>query len=432
MIRSWCCIVWLVGLGAAVAAAKPNVILIMADDLGYGDIGCYGSTLSKTPRLDALAVTGMRATDFHSNGAVCSPTRAALMTGRYQQRSGLEGVVTAAGHRHTGLDLKEFTIAELMKEGGYTTAMFGKWHLGYDPAFNPVKQGFDEFRGFVSGNIDLFSHIDQTGRFDWWVQDQMKDELGYMTELITDHGLNFIKRNKEKPFFLYLAHAAPHYPYQGPNDKGYRKIGDPKPILGIVKDKKRAYREMIESMDTQVGRIVDLLDAEGLRENTLIVFISDNGAVSPGDNGPLAGKKGTLMEGGHRVPGIFNWEGTIKPSTSAETMLCMDLMPTFASLANVSIQDRKLDGLDLSSVLRLDEKLPRRLTFWAKRGETAVRDGAWKLLRIKEANRLYDLSTDLGEKKNVAAKHPEIVDRLSKALDTWNEDVRKGVVSRTK
>ncbi|MEA3476736.1 MAG: sulfatase-like hydrolase/transferase [Bacteroidota bacterium] len=197
---------------------KPNIIIILADDYGYGDVGCYGSKRFLTPHLDALAAGGLRFTDFHSNGTVCSPTRAALLTGRYQQRTGINGVVTAAGHRHTGLDLEETTFAEVLKSEGYVTALFGKWHLGYLPDYNPVRQGFDEFTGYVSGNVDYHAHLDQTGMEDWWKQDELNPECGYTTDLITDHGVDFIQRHSEKPFLLYIAHEAPHYPYQGRND----------------------------------------------------------------------------------------------------------------------------------------------------------------------------------------------------------------------
>ena len=191
----------------------------MADDLGYGDVGCYGSRRNQTPQIDALARDGMRFTDFHSSGTVCSPTRAGLLTGRYQQRSGIPAVITAANHRDVGLPLEEITFAERLKKAGYGTAMFGKWHLGYERRFNPIHQGFEQFRGYVSGNVDYVSHVDQTGIADWWDGDKLVPEQGYSTELITKHAVEYIEQNRERPFCLYVAHEAPHYPYQGPGDK---------------------------------------------------------------------------------------------------------------------------------------------------------------------------------------------------------------------
>ena len=282
---------------------KPNFIIIMADDLGYGDVGCYGSSKILTPNIDGLAKGGMRFTDYHSNGAVCSPTRAALLTGRYQQRCGINGVVTAARHRETGLALSEVTFAEVLKGAGYTTGLFGKWHVGYPVEFNPMKQGFDEFAGFVSGNVDYQSHIDQEGYFDWWKGEKLEDEKGYTTDLITKHGERFIEKHKGESFCLYLAHEAPHYPYQGPGDGPERAVGNRNAFPGR-KDRAAAYVEMVEAMDAGIGRIVAKVKAMGIERKTLIFFCSDNGPATHGDSGGLRGKKGSLWEGGHRVPGI--------------------------------------------------------------------------------------------------------------------------------
>ncbi|MHC4518058.1 MAG: sulfatase-like hydrolase/transferase, partial [Planctomycetota bacterium] len=192
---------------------RPNIILIMADDLGYGDIGCYGGWI-QTPNIDALAKGGMRFTDYHSNGAVCSPTRAALLTGRYQQRCGIDAVVTAKGPaRETGMAQKEITFAEVLKQRGYVTGLFGKWHVGYRVQFNPTKQGFDEFIGYVSGNVDYHTHIDQANITDWWKGPKKAPEEGYVTDLVTKHAVDFLHRHKDEPFCLYLPHEAPHYPY---------------------------------------------------------------------------------------------------------------------------------------------------------------------------------------------------------------------------
>ena len=277
-----------------IMARKPNIILILADDMGYGDAGCYGGKHLQTPAIDTLADRGLRFTDFHSNAPVCSPTRAALLTGCYQQRCGIEGVISAKNHREKGLSLENVTFADLLKTAGYRTAVFGKWHLGYEPRFNPRYEGFDEFVGFVSGNIDYHSHIDQAGVEDWWQDVELIPEEGYSTDLVTSHGLSFIQRYKDEPFCLYLAHECPHYPYQGPNDPADRTVGKPEPILGRRKDRTAAYKEMMESMDTSIDRIVRKINSLDLEKETFIFFCSDNRPTGPGSSGPLKGKKGSL------------------------------------------------------------------------------------------------------------------------------------------
>jgi len=333
----------LLGRGQAGArsrtADKPNIILIMADDLGYGDIGCYGSTKIKTPNIDALAKGGMKFTDYHSNCPVCSPTRAALLTGRYQQRSGIEGVVYAKGPaRQTGLSLEETTFAEVLKKRGYATALFGKWHLGYNVEFNPARQGFDEFRGYVSGNVDFHSHIDGAGFDDWWKNLEKVPEEGYTTDLITKHGVDFIERHKDEPFCLYLPHEAPHSPYQGRNDPPVRLPGGKKGKGLKGEEITRAYKEMVEVMDEGIGRIVNTVRRLGLERKTFIFFCSDNGATKNGSNGALSGFKGSLWEGGHRVPAVAYWPGRIRPGTTTDqTVLGMDLYATMVSIAGAKL-----------------------------------------------------------------------------------------------
>lgn len=295
---------------------RPNFILIMADDLGYGDIGCFGNMQIKTPVIDQMAKEGVRFTNYHSNGAVCSPTRAALMTGNYQQRAGVTGVITAKNHRDTGMPLSETTIAEVLKKEGYSTGMFGKWHLGYPAKFNPVHQGFDEFQGYVSGNVDYHSHVDQEGYADWWKSDTLKPDTGYSTDLITRYAGDFISRHRSNPFFLYIAHEAPHSPYQDRNSKADRFPGARNGIdflvQGSEKDKAAVYKNMIEILDENIGSVVNTLKRFGLYENTVIIFCSDNGAPGKmGSNGVLSGFKGSVWEGGHRVPAVMQWPGHI-------------------------------------------------------------------------------------------------------------------------
>ena len=415
-------------------AVRPNFIIIMADDLGYGDIGCYGNTQIRTPNLDALASGGMKFMDYHSNSAVCSPTRAALLTGRYQQRCGIEDVIWAFGDaRNTGMPLKEITFAEVLASAGYRTDIFGKWHLGYREDFNPVRQGFDEFIGFVSGNVDYHSHIDMQGIADWWKDDKKKPEQGYLTDLITDHGVRFIESNRDDPFCLYLPHHAPHFPYQGRHDKADRAVGNPgSEAYGSRKDKTGAYREMVEVMDEGIGRIVRTVERLGLSDRTFIFFCSDNGATQLGSNRPLRGFKGGLFEGGHRVPAIASWPGKIAPGTICdETVLGMDLFPTMIGVADAEAPyDTHFDGVDISSVLLENASLGERSVFWRLWGQKVARKGSWKLLldrgrdgKQPEQVYLFDLAEDPGEENNLAAIHPKREKQLRAALEAWERDI---------
>jgi arylsulfatase A-like enzyme len=424
------------GLGRVKAESQkrqPNFVIIMADDLGYGDIACFGNQKINTPHIDALARDGMKFTDFHSNGAVCSPTRAALVTGRYQQRSGVEGVVTAKSHRDQGMALAETTFAEVLGPAGYTSGIFGKWHLGYPAQYNPVHQGFSEFAGFVSGNIDYHSHVDQEMYLDWWQGDRIDNEPGYLTDLVTNYGVAFIKKHQTQPFCLYLAHGAPHYPYQGRQDPAIRQAGVQRPGREIP-DVERRYKEMIEVMDEGVGRIVSTIKDLGLQDKTLVFFLSDNGPTGSvisifNSTGPLRGSKGTLWEGGHRVPAVASWPGHIRVgSVSHATALGMDLLVTMASLAGATLPvDRSMDGVDLSPVLLGTGTLAPRTVFWRAGKGRVARRGPWKLLVQGQKAQLFNLDDDLGETKDLVQAHPQITAELRKALETWEAEVSQGV-----
>jgi len=406
------------------------VIIILADDLGYGDTGTYGGWI-ETPHLDKLAAEGMKFTDFHSSGNVCSPTRAGLVTGRYQQRAGIPGVINAdpkvAAH-HRGLQGCEVTFAERLKRVGYQTAVFGKWHLGYKREFNPLNHGFDRFRGYISGNIDYISHYDRMGVYDWWEGLEHVKEPGYTTHLITKHAIRFIEENKGGPFCVYIAHEAVHGPYQGPGDPAQRgPAGGPKPTRrrGAKTDVKRAYRQMIEEMDKGLGQVVATVNRLGLAENTLVFFFSDNGANPRGSNGPLRGYKGSNWEGGHRVPAVARWPGRVPTgAVSHELTISIDLMPTMLAMAGASIPEgHKLDGVNLLPVLLEDKSLGNRQLFWNGK---AMRDGPWKLIiggRGAKGAGLYNLDEDLGERNNLAEKHPQRVGRMRAAIQAWQQDV---------
>ncbi len=415
---------------------NPNIVLIMADDLGYGGISCFGNTTIHTPNLDLLATEGVKFTDFHSNGSVCSPTRAALMTGKYQQRTGVEGVITAKSHREVGLSLNEITIPEELKKYNYHCGMFGKWHLGYDKAFNPTLQGFDEFTGYVSGNIDYHAHIDQEGYLDWWKGEKIENETGYSTDLITEYGVKFIQENNpdktHKPFFLYLPHEAPHGPYQRRIDKALREVGKPGD-LPILKDSiPSIYKEMVEVMDEGIGRIIETLKATGQYEKTLIIFLSDNGANHYGHNGGLRGFKGGVYEGGSRVPAIISYPGKIKGGrVNTQMVLTMDLLPTLLDFIGQKPAGENIDGISIKDNLLNLTDLPQRDAFYSFGNNSFIRSGSWKLVKQKrkdsEKIELYNLSNDLQEKVDVGSQNPDLMNQLKERLNIWEKEVREGV-----
>lgn len=433
MVRLSTCLVYIAiiffvvyACGERIKNNKPNVIIIMADDLGYGGIGCYGDKNIQTPHIDKLAANGIKFTDFHSNAPVCTPTRAALLTGRYQQRSGIEGVIYVRGEtRSLGLDTAELTIAEIMQQNGYSTGLMGKWHLGYKSEFNPIYHGFDEFHGYLSGNIDYHSHYDNAGVYDWWHNTDSVYEEGYSTDLITNHAAKFIEQHAAEPFFLLVMHEAPHVPLQGRNDPPYRFPGTSFSYQGPAENVSATYREMVEVMDEGVGRIMEALRAYQLEENTLVFFVSDNGAEPIGNNGILNGFKGSLLEGGQRVPAIAYWKGRIMPRESSEVLLTMDLLPTVLSVCNISHPPTvPFDGIDFSPVL-FDGKdtTGERAVFWRYNEQKVARNGKWKLWIDQADTALFNLKADIKELKNVSADYPDIKRQLSDAITEWEHSV---------
>jgi arylsulfatase A-like enzyme len=409
---------------------RPNIIVILADDLGYGSLGCYGSTEIKTPNIDRLAASGVRFTDFHSNGTVCSPTRAALLTGRYPQRCAWVGdeelsPVFREQRKENprqrwawGIATNELTIATLLRQAGYRTGIIGKWHLGYDFKFHPMNYGFDEFRGFVGGNVDYHTHVAGYGlkQIDWWNGKQIENEKGYTTDLLTSHATDFIARNKDKPFFLYLTHAAPHEPWQGRDPINKKSPGE-------------TYKEMIQILDESVGTISDELRKHRLETNTLLIFCSDNGAAPPpkiAANGRLQGRKGSMSEGGHRVPCIASWPGVIVAGAiHEEAVMTMDFFPTFAKLAGVKPpQTHQIDGIDLMPCMKGETKKTDRALHWLFGDSWAVRKGAWKLTgRGENSLTLGNLENDIEEKGNHIKEQPELVNELVTLHRQWIESV---------
>lgn len=413
---------------------RPNFIVIMADDMGYAGLSCYGNPYFKTPHLDRLAAEGIKFSDFHSSGVVCSPTRAGLVTGRYQQRTGVDGVVNADPkhpYYKRGLAQDELTFADVLGDAGYATGLFGKWHLGYSKKFNPTHNGFDRFVGFVSGNIDYISHYDRMGTFDWWHDLELNQEEGYSTHLINQHTLKFIEANKDRPFCVYVAHEAIHNPNQGPNDPAIR--GPDKQPRQNLSPVNKAVKEMTLAMDDGVGEIVAKLKELDLDRKTLVLFFSDNGGT--GENrstGPkLRGRKGSVWEGGHRVPSIAWWPGKIESGqTTDQLAMTLDVMPTLIELADVKLpDDHKLDGVSLASHLLEGQPLAPRKRFWGHtngngKKSYAMRDGHWKL--VVEPNgksHLARLDTDLKEANNLADQEPQRLNEMLSALEAWKQDV---------
>jgi len=426
-------------------AKKPNIIIIMADDMGYGGVSCFDNQHYKTPEIDRLAEEGMKLTDFHSNGSVCSPTRAALMTGRYQQRSGLDNVVNAdpaIPMHHVGIHDKEWTYPEAMKEGGYKTGIFGKWHLGYKPEYNPLNHGFDEFIGFISGNIDAHSHLDRVNTKDWWKGKKLMAEEGYHTDLINSHAIDFIDKHKDSPFFLYVAHGSPHSPFQARGSKiqrgaskGQVPVGAPQETYS---DKPGSddwlMRHFVLPVDEGVGAIREKVIELGLADHTIILFISDNGADrNNGTDSKLTReKKGSFYEGGHRVPAVI-WSPSkiTKGSVSDELMLTFDLMPTSMKLAGISTPEGlEFDGRDISLALFENKTLPLTTTMWNRAFKGgALRQGDLKIVvnNVKGGKatiELYDLSKDPQEKNNLANDQPEKTQAMRAIYDKMLSETR--------
>jgi arylsulfatase A len=398
---------------------RPNIIVIMADDLGYGDSSVYGGWV-KTPNLERLASEGLTFTDFHSNSSVCSPTRAGFLTGRYQQRVGIVDVV--ARHLDTpGLDPSELTIPRLMKIAGYRTALFGKWHLGMEPKFNPIHHGFEEFRGYLDGYVDYHNHKNT-----WHNGLDKEDQPGYSTHVITRNAVKFVEHNSAGPFFMLVAHEAVHLPFQTPDDTLENRKPIPKSERWSRDRIRPKYKIMLEEMDKGIGEIIDTVKRTGIADRTLIFFFSDNGAIGAGSNKPFRGGKFSHYEGGHRVPAIACWPGKIKAGTKTDELtVAMDLLPTFMELSGINVPaDRELDGVSIASLLLKGDDFPTRQVFFGYEPKlgTALRDGDWKMIVKADKVELYDLSQDIGEQNNVADDYPNRAKTMQSQIEAWKQD----------
>jgi arylsulfatase A-like enzyme len=407
----------------------PNIVFILADDLGYADLSLYGRPDYKTPVLDAFARQGVRFTDAHTAAAVCTPTRVALMTGRYPARIPI-GLAEPLGYGDdsVGLAPDHPTVASLLKKVGYDTSLVGKWHLGYRPEHGPLQHGFDEFFGILSGGVDYFSHKEPSGKLDLHEGLVASDKVGYMTDLLTARAVEVIRRRHRAPFYLALHYTAPHWPWEGPNDQAVSdSIERAAVAAGTVRryvpgGSPAVYAEMMRSLDEGVGKVLAALGTAGLDRQTLVVFTSDNGGERFSHNAPYSFGKGTLYEGGTRVPAAMRWPGVIPANrVSTFTTITMDWSATLIAEGRATADAAyPLDGVDLLRIVTGRTRAPARTLFWRTRAQSAAREGRWKYLRAADGEHLFDLTSDPSEKKDLRETASTTIDRLRGKYAAWN------------
>lgn len=415
---------------------QPNIIFIVADDLGYADLGCYGARPADhgpvSPVLDGLATGGIRFTQGYSNSPVCSPTRFALMTARYQYR--LRGAAEepinskSRGSATLGLPPEHPTLPSLLRDSGYRTALVGKWHLGYPPHFGPLRSGFEEFFGPMSGGVDYFTHCDSSGKHDLWLGEEEHRQDGYLTDLLSKRAVETIDRMARHgaPFFLSLNYTAPHWPWETRDDEALAQEVKGN-LFHLHGGNIHSYRRMIGHMDEGIGWVMDALRRHGLADNTLVVFTSDNGGERFSDTWPLVGGKMDLTEGGIRVPWIAHWPAVIRPGgVSAQHCMTMDWSATVLDVAGVAADPAyPLDGVSLLPVLRDAQLRFDRPLHWRMnhRGQRALRNGDWKYLRVDGGDYLFNLAQDERERANLGPREPRRLEALRRAWEAWNESM---------
>lgn len=408
-----------------VHAQRPNIIYIMTDDMGYGDISGYGRKDYQTPHLDKLALQGIKFVNAYSAGPLCTPTRAGFITGRYPARTPVGLIEPLTGEKDSAFGLTPAfpSIATLMKANGYETALIGKWHLGELPRHSPVKNGFDYFFGIHGGAADYISHKGVNRLPDLYENDTRVNKDGYLTDLFSQRAAAFIRQRHHKPFFLTITFTAPHWPWQGPGDKPYadsidfRNGGSP-----------AVYAAMMKSLDNGIGVLMKALDDARLSDKTIVIFTNDNGGERYSDNGGLTNAKSSLWEGGIRVPAFVRWPGKISAGTQTnQVAVTMDWTATILAAAGAKAHaDFALDGIDLMPVMRASNPTIERTLYWRtfQRGrQKAVRMGNWKYLQDAKAEYLFDLGNDQQEKTDLSEKYPDIFARLKKMHADWEKTV---------
>jgi arylsulfatase A-like enzyme len=401
------------------ATSRPNIVFIMADDLGYADVGCYGRPDLRTPNIDRLAENGVRFLQAYANSAVCSATRTALITGRYQDRLSV-GLDEPLTDRNVGLPPDTPTLPSLLKQAGYGTTLVGKWHLGLLPKYGPLQSGYEHFYGIREGAADYYTHSD-----DLWDNDVRVDQVGYLTDLLGNHAVNVVNSYAQagRPFLLSLHFTAPHWPWEAPGDESESKRLIGRRLNDFDGGTQKTYQRMIEDLDAQVGRVVEAIHTNGIGENTIVIFTSDNGGERFADTWPFTGRKTELLEGGLRIPAIISWPAQIpKGRTTDQVGISMDWLPTLLAAAGVSHPGVEPDGIDLLPVLARNAATIERKLFWRYKAnaQRAARDGDYKFLKILNNTFLFNVAEDPMERANLKERHKDIYQRLEAEWLAWN------------
>src|SRR6266404_1615526 len=413
-------------------AKPPNIVFILADDLGYADVSCYGRPDFSTSNVDRIAAQGVRFLQGYANSAVCSATRTALITGRYQYRLRLGLEEPLAGNPDVGLPPEHPTLPSLLKKAGYSSTLVGKWHLGVLPKFGPLKSGYDHFFGFRGGALDYFSHTNGADRSDFWEDDVPIHRAGYLTDLLGGRAVDVVNgyAKSGQPFMVSLHFNAPHWPWEAPGDEAeserLRKPGSAG-LSDFDGGSQKTYQRMIEEMDRQIGRVLQALDANGLTENTIIIFTSDNGGERFADTWPFTGKKTELLEGGLRIPALISWPARIpKGRTTDQVSISMDWMPTLLAAAGaVPVPAYPFDGINLLPMLTQNASPVSRKLFWRYKAnaQRAARDGDYKFLKILDNTFLFNVIEDPLERANLKERHKDVYQRLAREWYEWNRSM---------
>lgn len=434
----------LLGLGLGgipgVHGTPPNIIMLLVDDMGYADLGCMGAKDIKTPNIDRIAAEGIRMTDCYASAPVCSPTRAAFLTGRWQQRCGIEWAIGLTSEEEKRVNGKLVTVAErftmglvpedsfltpLLKKQGYGTACYGKWHLGFKPEHNPVKHGFDEYWGIIGGQCDYYRYHYIDGMKQLYEKTEMTSAEGYITDLINQRAVRYIREEGASPFFIYVPYNAVHHPFQVPDDPSQFYTAENK-----YDGTRAGYAKMMESIDKGIGDILAALETKGILDNTLILFTSDNGGERFSDNRPLFNHKTTLWEGGIRVPCLLRWPdgGLPKGAVSGQPAITMDLTATILAAAGVPLPEA-LDGINLLPILKGEQPTVERTFGWRvdrnRRKMKAIRHGDWKYVQDDLVEMLFNLRDDIGERHDLYYERLDKVKELQAKLAEWEADVDK-------